>query len=294
MNTIDISIISNRGPITLSAEDILYITLDDRKAVIHVTGNKVYETYSTIAELAQTLGSAFILIDRGCLVSAKAIHDVSKTVNLINGEALDYAHRRKREIIEQLHIQREQIKPCAENEEEENMTHIENGHLGNKVIDTSRQKRSGRRNNIQQDKTKPNKIVEGLEILQARQNRHIDVQSQKHSQIPKMIGTAYPMYRHFRKGEQWLAADCKSKLIKGDIERRPKGVNFCDISKLFIEIKGVLRAQEQCTGDHQEYKQTGTNKRIDIIHQFADGLNSHIGIDCGNVQKHNHKGRKDF
>ena len=42
MNTIDISIISNRGPITLSAEDILYITLDDIKAVIHVTGNKVY------------------------------------------------------------------------------------------------------------------------------------------------------------------------------------------------------------------------------------------------------------
>lgn len=109
MNTIDISIISNRMPITLSAEDILYITLADRKAVIHVTGNKVYETYSTIAELAQTLGSAFIRIDRGCLVSAKAIHDVSKTVNLINGEALDYAHRRKREIIEQLHIQRQII-----------------------------------------------------------------------------------------------------------------------------------------------------------------------------------------
>ena len=32
MNTIDISIISNRVPITLSAEDILYITLNDRKA----------------------------------------------------------------------------------------------------------------------------------------------------------------------------------------------------------------------------------------------------------------------
>ena len=34
---------------------------------------------------------------------------MSKTVNLINGEALDYAHRRKREIIEQLHIQRQII-----------------------------------------------------------------------------------------------------------------------------------------------------------------------------------------
>ena len=50
-----------------------------------------------------------IRVDRCCLVSAKAIHDVTKTINLINGESLDYARRRKREIVEQLRIERQKI-----------------------------------------------------------------------------------------------------------------------------------------------------------------------------------------
>ena len=96
MNTIGISVISNRTHITLLAEDILYLSLSGRKTVIHVTGNRIYETYTPIDELAKNLGSAFLRVDRCCLVSAKAIHDVTKTINLINGESLDYARRRKR------------------------------------------------------------------------------------------------------------------------------------------------------------------------------------------------------
>ena len=104
MNTIGISVISNRTHITLLAEDILYLSLSGRKTVIHVTGNRIYETYTPIDELEKNLGSAFIRVDRCCLVSAKAIHDVTNTINLINGESLDYARRRKREIVEQLDI----------------------------------------------------------------------------------------------------------------------------------------------------------------------------------------------
>lgn len=48
MNTIGISVISNRTHITLLAEDILYLSLSGRKTVIHVTGNRIYETYTPI------------------------------------------------------------------------------------------------------------------------------------------------------------------------------------------------------------------------------------------------------
>ena len=102
MNTIGISVISNRTHITLLAEDILYLSLNGRKTAIHITGDRIYETYTPIDELAKKLGSTFIRVDRCCLVSAKAIHDVTKTIDLINGESLDYARRRKREIVEQL------------------------------------------------------------------------------------------------------------------------------------------------------------------------------------------------
>lgn len=109
MNTIGISIISNRTHVTLLAEDILYAALNGRKTVIHAAGNRIYETYTPLDELARALGCGFIRVDRGCLVSAKAIHDVTKTINLIHGEALDYARRRKREILEQLRSERQKI-----------------------------------------------------------------------------------------------------------------------------------------------------------------------------------------
>ena len=107
MNTIGISVISNRTHITLLAGDILYLSLSGRKTAIHITGDRIYETYTPIDELAKNLGSTFIRVDRCYLVSAKAIHDVTKTIDLINGESLDYARRRKREIVEQLRIERQ-------------------------------------------------------------------------------------------------------------------------------------------------------------------------------------------
>ena len=116
MNTIGISVIAGRAHVTLLAEDILYIVISGKKTVIHAAGDRIYETYTPIGELAQALGSSFIRVDRGCLVSAKAIHAVTRTIDLINGEALDFAYRRKREITEQLRVERQRIVQTLERE----------------------------------------------------------------------------------------------------------------------------------------------------------------------------------
>lgn len=108
MNTIGISVISNRTHITLMAEDILYLSLSGRKTAIHITGDRIYETYTPIDELAK---SWQYLYPRGSMLSrvCQGIHDVTKTIDLINGESLDYARRRKREIVEQVRIERQKI-----------------------------------------------------------------------------------------------------------------------------------------------------------------------------------------
>ena len=109
MKSNSISIISNRRRINLSPEDILYVQLVERQSVIHVSGGKTYETYTTIDDLEQMLGSGFLRADRATLVSAKGIHTIGKKIELINGELLSFTRRRKRELKEQLRAGRRQI-----------------------------------------------------------------------------------------------------------------------------------------------------------------------------------------
>lgn len=104
-----ISVISKRRHISLPEEDILYIQLVGRQSVIHVSSGRTYETYTTIDELAQMLGNGFIRADRATLVSAKGIHTIGKEIELINGETLNFTHRRKRKLNEQLRAGRRQI-----------------------------------------------------------------------------------------------------------------------------------------------------------------------------------------
>ena len=105
----DISVISNRRHISLLTEDILYIQLSGRQSIIHFSDGRTYETYATIHELESLLGSGFIRADRATLVSAKGIHTIGKKIELINGELLNFTHRRKRELKEQLRAGRRQI-----------------------------------------------------------------------------------------------------------------------------------------------------------------------------------------
>ena len=73
MKSNSISIISNRRRISLSPEEILYVQLVGRQSVIHISGGRTYETYTTIDDLEQMLGSGFLRADRATLVSAKGI-----------------------------------------------------------------------------------------------------------------------------------------------------------------------------------------------------------------------------
>ena len=105
----DISVISNRRHISLLTEDILYIQLSGRQSIIHFSDGRTYETYATIHELENMLGSGFIRADRATLVSIKGIHDIGKEIELVNGETLYYSCRKKRELKEQLRAGRRQI-----------------------------------------------------------------------------------------------------------------------------------------------------------------------------------------
>ena len=104
-----ITIISNRNRIVLGISTILYVLMLERKAEIHVSGGKIYETRMTIGDLEEALGEGFIKVHRGCLVSVMAIHDVTDKIDLINGETLEYTKRKKHEIMDQMRSKQQSI-----------------------------------------------------------------------------------------------------------------------------------------------------------------------------------------
>lgn len=110
-----ITIMSNRKKQVLPVGTILYVIITGKNAEIHVSGGKVFETRHTLSELEEQLGDGFIKAHRGCVVSAMAIHDITDSINLSNGESLEYTLRKKNEIIEQFHSkQRSMISGFAE------------------------------------------------------------------------------------------------------------------------------------------------------------------------------------
>ena len=104
-----ITIFSKRKNIELDIRSIFYIIMNRDKAEIHASGNRVYETWVSLSTLEKALGDEFILVRRGCLVSAMAIHDITQKVNLINGDSLDYPIRKKKKLIEEFRIKRKKI-----------------------------------------------------------------------------------------------------------------------------------------------------------------------------------------
>ena len=104
-----ITIISNGRKIVISISTILYILMVNKTAEIHVSGDKIYETRMTLSQLEEKLGDGFIKVNRGCIVSAMAIHDISDNINLNNGESLIYTIRKKNQIIEQFRSKQKNI-----------------------------------------------------------------------------------------------------------------------------------------------------------------------------------------
>ena len=104
-----ITIISHRRRVTISVRDILYVHMRRKYADIHMNRGEVLETRMTYRELSELLGAAFIEVRRGCLVSAIAVYSITDTINLNNGEILDYTQSRKNEIDEKLYRQRKRV-----------------------------------------------------------------------------------------------------------------------------------------------------------------------------------------
>ena len=112
----NITIICNKKEIELNVNQIFYVQMNGNWAFIHASDGLVYQTRITLAELEKVLGDNFIKVNRGCLVSAMAIHDITDQINLCNGESLHYVVRKKKEILWKLKEKQQDI-ICSFNEE---------------------------------------------------------------------------------------------------------------------------------------------------------------------------------
>lgn len=94
-----ITFFSNKKEVVLSIRTVIYALMNGKMVEIHTTGGNIYQTRMKFGDVENALGSNFVKIHRGCIVSAFAIHEVSDEINLNNGESLLYTRRKKKEII---------------------------------------------------------------------------------------------------------------------------------------------------------------------------------------------------
>ena len=97
-----INITSDRKNVTVDSDVILYIIMNGKIAELHIVGGRVYEMRAALKDLEGLLKEEFVKIHRGCIVSVKAIHAVTDTVNLSNGEELLYTVRKKKQIVAEI------------------------------------------------------------------------------------------------------------------------------------------------------------------------------------------------
>lgn len=97
-----ITLISNRKHVEIDIDSIMYVKMKKRNIEVHLAGGKTLESRYPMELIEEQLGSGFIRVYRSCIVSVLAIHDVGKTIELINGEQLYYPIRKKREVTEAL------------------------------------------------------------------------------------------------------------------------------------------------------------------------------------------------
>lgn len=97
-----ITLISSRKHVEIDISTIMYVKMNNRNIQIHLSGGRVMESRYPMELLEEQLGEGFIRVYRSCLVSVLAVHDIGKTIELINGEHLYYPIRKKRTITEEL------------------------------------------------------------------------------------------------------------------------------------------------------------------------------------------------
>lgn len=104
-----ISFLSNRKETVVGISTILYCLMRGATAEIHTNGGTIYKTRMKFSDIETKLGENFIKIHRGCIVSAMAIHEINDKIVLNNGETIDYAVRKKKEILEEFHAVQKRV-----------------------------------------------------------------------------------------------------------------------------------------------------------------------------------------
>lgn len=104
-----ITIISDKKEVVLNVESILYVKMDRDVATIQLARNESYKTKLPLFKLEPMLGDGFIKVNRGCLVAAIAIHEITDRIYLNNGEALEYAAYNKAAIVGEFQAKQQKI-----------------------------------------------------------------------------------------------------------------------------------------------------------------------------------------
>ena len=95
--------------VEIEIKKIIYVIMHRQDAEIHVYGDKTYKARITCEELKKKLGECFIVIRRGCIVSAMAIRSITDTVNLMNGESLRYTLNKKTKLRNEIYRKQQEI-----------------------------------------------------------------------------------------------------------------------------------------------------------------------------------------
>lgn len=94
-----ISLLVGRKEVKLPIESILYIQVRGGQAEFHMSSGQIFKARSSHCALQRILGDRFVFIGNNCLVSGMAIHSVGEKLVLCSGEELEYAQRRRGEIL---------------------------------------------------------------------------------------------------------------------------------------------------------------------------------------------------
>lgn len=99
-----ITIISDRHKVTIDKSMILYVCSRRKYLEVHVYKDDIFKTFMSLGDMEEELGKGFVKVQRGCLVSERAIERVADKIYLVGGEELKYTVRNKKEIVEKLRL----------------------------------------------------------------------------------------------------------------------------------------------------------------------------------------------
>ena len=101
-----ITIMSDRQKVTIDKSTILYVLSRRKYLEVHVYQDYIFKTFMSLGDMEERLGKGFVKVQRGCIVSERAIECVADKIYLVNGEELRYTVRNKKEIVGKLRLNR--------------------------------------------------------------------------------------------------------------------------------------------------------------------------------------------